>query len=523
MHDDSHIRILFLTAEPTDTARLRLQQELRDIQERLRQANQPERFQLDFALSARPGDMSQKILHFQPHIVHFSGHGASTGELCFENESGTTGPVTPKALADLFRLVADQVNCVVLNACYSDIQAQAIVEHIPFVIGMKKAIGDQAAINFSIGFYTALGANRSIDNAFDIGCLQIQMEDIPENLTPVLRIKRADIFHVQRSSIEDYCYEEIQKPASLIRIKAPHQMGKTLLMNQILIYAREKRYQRVRLNCRDLVDSTVSTLEEFLQSFCVGISNNLNLPNKFDDYWNNSGTPVDRVTRYFQNHVLRANSRPLILALDNVDLIFEHPEIAPDFCKLIRNWHTNAQQGDLDSHTWQKLRLIIVHSTEVYASLDINNSPLSNVGFVVDLPEFKTEEVHDLVQLHGLNWTDAEVQQLMDLVGGHPLLVRKCLEYIRLHNSTLEQFLEVAPTLNGPYNNHLQELLEILENNSDLNQAFKEVVNAEENQPIQLRFNQKRNLQRLGLITLEKNNLAQPRCKLYRQFFRINL
>ncbi len=78
------IRILFLTADSTDTVRLRLQKELRDIKESLRQANLRSSFQLDYAFSVRPGDISQAILDFEPHIVHFSGHGTSTGELCFE-------------------------------------------------------------------------------------------------------------------------------------------------------------------------------------------------------------------------------------------------------------------------------------------------------------------------------------------------------------------------------------------------------------------------------------------------------
>ncbi len=185
MTNNSQIRILFLTAEPTDTAKLRLQQELREIRQRLQRANQRERFLLDFGFSARPEDVSQELLNFQPHIVHFSGHGTSTGELCFEGQLGIMQPVKPQALADLFQLVTDHVQCVVLNACYSDIQARAIVQHIPFVIGMNQAIGDQAAIAFAVGFYQALGANRSPEEAFNFGRVEIQLHNIPEELTPV--------------------------------------------------------------------------------------------------------------------------------------------------------------------------------------------------------------------------------------------------------------------------------------------------------------------------------------------------
>jgi CHAT domain-containing protein len=190
MNSDNSITILFLASDPSDASRLRLGQELRDIQQRLQLGKQGEKFVLEQRMSVRPADISQAILDVEPHIVHFSGHGTNTGELCFEDELGKIQPVTPDALAALFALVNEQVNCVVLNACYSETQAKAIAEHIGFVIGMNQAIGDKAAIAFAVGFYTALGANRSIEKAYKFGCVQIQLEGIPEHLTPVLYEKK---------------------------------------------------------------------------------------------------------------------------------------------------------------------------------------------------------------------------------------------------------------------------------------------------------------------------------------------
>lgn len=190
MNSDNSITILFLASDPSDASRLRLGQELRDIQQRLQLARQREKFVLEQRMSVRPTDISQAILNVEPHIVHFSGHGTNTGELCFEDELGKIQPVTPDALAALFALVNEQVNCVVLNACYSETQAKAIAEHIRFVIGMNQAIGDKAAIAFAVGFYTALGANRSIEKAYKFGCVQIQLQGIPEHLTPVLYEKK---------------------------------------------------------------------------------------------------------------------------------------------------------------------------------------------------------------------------------------------------------------------------------------------------------------------------------------------
>ncbi|NJQ97052.1 MAG: hypothetical protein HC784_03840, partial [Hydrococcus sp. CSU_1_8] len=88
---------------------------------------------------------------------------------------------------------AATVSCVILNACYSEIQAKAIAEQIPFVIGMNQSIGDEAAIIFSIGFYKALGAGRSIEDAYKFACLEIQLQGIPEHLTPVFYGKRTEV------------------------------------------------------------------------------------------------------------------------------------------------------------------------------------------------------------------------------------------------------------------------------------------------------------------------------------------
>lgn len=191
--NDSQIKILFLTADPSDESRLRLGQELRDIKARL---GKPGRFQLEQRESVRVGDITDAIFDIEPQIVHFSGHGKSTGELCFENEVGKVQPVKPDALAAMFKLFAQSINCVVINACYSEIQAEAIAQYIPFVIGMNDAIGDEAAIAFAVGFYKALAANRSIEEAYEFGCVEIQLQGIPEHLKPVIYKKNIPVQQV---------------------------------------------------------------------------------------------------------------------------------------------------------------------------------------------------------------------------------------------------------------------------------------------------------------------------------------
>ncbi len=179
------ISILLLAADPSDASRLRLGEEFREIQDKLQLAKLREQFILNQRMSVRPTDLSQLLLDLQPQIVHFSGHGLASGELCFENEVGQSHPISPSALSALFEQFEDHVKCVLLNACYSENQAIAISKHIDHVIGMNKAIGDKAAIAFATGFYQALGSGRTIREAYNLGCVQIMLRNIPEHLSPV--------------------------------------------------------------------------------------------------------------------------------------------------------------------------------------------------------------------------------------------------------------------------------------------------------------------------------------------------
>lgn len=189
-------KILILAANPKNTTRLRLDEELRDIEEGLKRAQHRDRFTLAQRLAVRPRDIQRAMLEETPQIVHFSGHGDGTEGLVFEDESGNAKLVSGTALAGLFALFADPaefpdpVHCVVLNGCYSKVQAEAIADHVPYVVGMTKAVGDRAAIEFAVGFYDAIGAGRSVEFAFKLGCAAIDLAGKPESATPILIHKR---------------------------------------------------------------------------------------------------------------------------------------------------------------------------------------------------------------------------------------------------------------------------------------------------------------------------------------------
>lgn len=179
--------ILVLAANPKDTPPLRLGQEIREIDNGLQRAQKRDEFILKQKLAVRPVDVRRAVLDYKPNIVHFCGHGSGEEGIAFEDENGQAKLVGTDALSGFFELFAAWVECVVLNACYSEVQAEAIAKHIPYVIGMKRAIGDTAAIEFATAFYDALGAGESFEFAFKLACNAIQWAGLPENLTPVLK------------------------------------------------------------------------------------------------------------------------------------------------------------------------------------------------------------------------------------------------------------------------------------------------------------------------------------------------
>ncbi|MBN3961696.1 MAG: CHAT domain-containing protein [Nostoc sp. NMS8] len=182
--------ILIVASSPVNQAKLRLDKEVREINEGLRRSQKGDQFKLEQRWAVRTDDLRRALLETEPQIVHFCGHGSGDEGLVIEDEAGKSKLVSTTALANLFELCTEHVECVLLNACYSEVQAEAIVQHIDYVIGMGDAIGDTAAIKFATGFYDALGAGRSIEMAYKFGCNAIQLENIPEHLTPKFKKKQ---------------------------------------------------------------------------------------------------------------------------------------------------------------------------------------------------------------------------------------------------------------------------------------------------------------------------------------------
>jgi hypothetical protein len=208
--------ILFLAANPTGTSQLALGEEARAIQAELERSGYRDSFELETRWAVQPLDLLRELRKLKPTVVHFSGHGglspvgtvamgrppsrdviADTGPidnesqrgLFFQGPDGRAQVVTAQALHDTFGAAGASVKLVVLNACYSNVQAEALRAHVDCVVGMSGSILDDASRNFAIGFYGGLGERESIAAAFRQGCAAISLEGLRDSDRPQLKVR----------------------------------------------------------------------------------------------------------------------------------------------------------------------------------------------------------------------------------------------------------------------------------------------------------------------------------------------
>jgi AAA-like domain len=319
-------------------------------------------------------------------------------------------------------------------------------------------------------------------------------------------------FYLRRASLEEQVYQEISKPGALIRIKAPKEMGKTSLLLRILGYANCQGYHTISLNLEQVEQSVLSNLNLLLRWLCANISRQLQRRPMLDDYWDEDLGSKISATLYLQDYILESIDTPLVLAIDDVHQVFEHPQVAKDFLPLLRSWYEEAKRLPI----WQKLRLIVIHSTEIYVPLQLNQSPF-NVGLPVHLDDFNLEEVQQLAQRYGLKWVDgSEASLLMSLVGGHPALVSLALYHLSRREITLPQLLDTAPTATGIYSHHLQRHWAIFKKQPELAQALDLVLKVKE--PVALDPIIAYKLSSMGVIH-QSGDKAIASYQLYRNYF----
>jgi hypothetical protein len=328
--------------------------------------------------------------------------------------------------------------------------------------------------------------------------------------SPEGQVPLASGLYVERSTIEQTCYQEILQPRAFLRIFAPRKMGKTSLIARILDYGRSQNYHTVRLSLHCAGAQVFASSDRFLRWFCTNVTQQLGLESRLNDYWDEDMGALINSTIYFQGYILKEISNSIVLALDGIDQLFQYPELAGDFFVLLRSWYEETK----DTSVWQKLRVVMAHSVEVYIPLPTNRSPF-NVGLAIELPTFNQEQVQDLAQRHQLPLTTPELEQLMKLTGGFPYLIRLALYQSSRLNITIKTLLNDAKMEKSIYQQHLHYQLCNFQQYPKLTDAFGQVLTA----PIPLEMEVAFKLKNLGVVHMTDNQLTVS-CELYRDYFR---
>ncbi|WP_413164367.1 AAA-like domain-containing protein [Capilliphycus salinus ALCB114379] len=344
-------------------------------------------------------------------------------------------------------------------------------------------------------------------------------------------------FYIPRPPIEELAYTEMTQPGSFIRIRAPQKMGKSSLIFYLLARAETDNYQTVIIDFQQADRRIFSDLNTFLRWFSINVTRELNLESRIEQYWDEELGSKVSCTSYFQGYLFNQIQPPIVLVLTELDRLFEFPEIAGDFLPLLRFWHEQARQVNL----WQKLRLVVTYSTEIYQSLKLHQSPF-NVGLPLTLPPLNSQQVQQLARQYRLTWMGSDkIEQLMNMVGGHPYLIQLAFYHLTfpeypLHYRSIgqsadsnseselqlspqdrfEEMLETAATEAGIYNDYLRHLLAIIQAEPQLKATVQKMVQSDLGVSIEPIMAHR--LKSLGLIELEGDRM-QFCCALYRLYF----
>ena len=280
-------------------------------------------------------------------------------------------------------------------------------------------------------------------------------------------------FYVERS-VDQMAMDCLLEDYTLIRIKAPRQYGKTSLLSRLIHHAEANHYHVVSWNLQRVDTRVFEDLRLFLGQFCAHTARCLKNDARVQDHiYDDSFISLKELcTDFFLECILADLDKPLLITLDEADLIFEHEAVFRDFFGLLRSWHEGSKTDALLA----KLKLIIVYSTEPYISMDVNQSPFENVGCDAELKAFTQTEILSLARKYGLPWEREEVDRLMAMIGGHPYLVRVSLYEIASGHFNPDELLAAAPLETGPFSDHLRRHSFYLKDEPELAKTMKLVL-----------------------------------------------
>ncbi|MEM8610623.1 MAG: AAA-like domain-containing protein [Cyanobacteria bacterium P01_H01_bin.105] len=319
--------------------------------------------------------------------------------------------------------------------------------------------------------------------------------------------------YVERLPQEKSAFNELSYPGCLLRIKGPRRMGKSSLLNRLLAHGRHQKYHTVTLNFQEVDREIFDHLDCFLRWLCANASRQLGLPSKVEALWDKEMGSKVNCKLYFERYLLKEISSPLVLGIDELNRIFGYANIVQDFLPMLRVWHERSK----DSEIWQKLRLILVHATDLYVPLNLNQSPF-NVGLPIKLAPFTLEQLSILACRYGVGslLQDRAWHSFYRLINGHPYLAGLAFYTLQQGQLSLDQIVSTVTTTGGIYKPHLQRCLAMLKSDPSIATSYYQVVTHPDGAVLDAIASYK--LDSLGLIRFDQA-LVKPSCELYRMYF----
>jgi len=319
-------------------------------------------------------------------------------------------------------------------------------------------------------------------------------------------------FYVERAS-DHMALAAIEHQGITINIKAPRQMGKSSLLMRIVNTATRQGKRVALLDFQLFEQAALTDANTFFRQFCSWLTIEVDIEDRSDDYWHAPLGNTQRCTRYMSRHLLPQLGSPLVLALDEVETIFD-TGFRNDFFGMLRNWHNSRASAPI----WKQLDLALVTSTEPYQLIsNLNQSPF-NVGTQIELMDFTREQVADLNHRHGSPLQANQMQECMILLGGQPYLVRQALYLVASGRMSATDLVTHAADDGGPFGDHLRYHLFRLHSREDLIQGLHQVIHHNTCTDAQVVYR----LHSAGLVRIE-GRVVLPRCRLYADYFREHL
>lgn len=318
-----------------------------------------------------------------------------------------------------------------------------------------------------------------------------------------------------RRRADDIALAAIERTGQTVSIKGARQVGKSSLLMRVIDAAIQNGKRVVFLDFQGLDSSSLVDADVFFRRFCQELASILELNAPLDPHWDPSLGNLQRCSRFMEKEILKAVKEPVVLALDEVERLFDAP-FRSDFFGMLRSWH--GKRALPTAPAWKKLDLVLATSTEPKLFIEnLNQSPF-NVGERIELSEFTPAEVTQLNQLHGSVLTPEEEQRLWALVGGQPYLVRRALHLIASRQISAAELLAHLDLEGGPFGDHLRHLFFLLTGREALLNGLREVLGQGTCRDARV-FDR---LRGAGLVRPDGDRVV-PRCELYARYFRKHL